>query len=72
MSRAIRFLAQRPGTVKPSLVYWLRKIIHGGNPTEMGRKVINPGDDWGSWSVGFYPPAMPAPITRAKVYKKPR
>lgn len=60
MSRAIYWQAAKPCTVKPSWRYWLRDLLHGGNPERReGRKRIRPGDDYGSWSQGFYPAALP-------------
>ena len=58
--RCIYWQAAKPCTVKHPLVYRIRDWLRGGNPEpKPGRKVIHPGDDYGSWSQGFYPAAYP-------------
>lgn len=65
MSKAVYFEAAKPGTVKHPLWYKLRDILRGGNPEpKEGWKRIRPEDDYGSWSNGFHPAAMPAPIKK--------
>ena len=60
MSKVIYFEAAKPCTVKHPLIYRIRDLLRGGNPApEMGRKRIDPSADYGSWSQGFYPPALP-------------
>lgn len=58
MSKVRFFEAMPVKALRHPLWYRIRAFFRG-NPTEMGRKVILPGDDYGSWSNGFHPAAMP-------------
>lgn len=55
----VRFFQTMPvKALRHPLWYRIRELLRG-NPTDMGRKVILPGDDYGSWNNGFHPAAMP-------------
>ena len=58
MSKVRYFEAMPVKGLRHPLWYRIRELFRG-NPRQMGRKAIRPGDDYGSWSNGFYPAAMP-------------
>ena len=62
----VRFFETMPvKALRHPLWYRIREFFRC-NPTEMGRKVIRPGDDYGSWSNGFHPAAMPVKTKRPR------
>ena len=52
-------LGQDPQTLWDDIKLWMREKFCTPSPTCEPHGLIRPGDAYGSWSPGFYPPAIP-------------